>query len=123
MTYTIEQQRENRKKWVEALRSGKYKQGFYDLRDVYDNFCCLGILCEIAGEEKYLDEDNNFWIYGPKEENNTAGATDFAKDFVGLIDGLGHFESGVLSSMNDNGVPFDQIADVIESEPEGLFHD
>lgn len=31
-----------KKKWVEALRSGKYKQGQYNLYDA-GRFCCLGI--------------------------------------------------------------------------------
>lgn len=35
-------------KWVEALRSGEYQQGvMYLKRD--GCFCCLGVLCEVAG--------------------------------------------------------------------------
>lgn len=37
-----------KKKWVEALRSGKYKQGKEALC-FGDKYCCLGVLCEIAG--------------------------------------------------------------------------
>lgn len=34
--------------WQEALLSGKYAQGQYNLRkDGY--FCCLGVLCDISG--------------------------------------------------------------------------
>lgn len=36
-------------KWVAALRSGKYKQGRQYLRTFEDNYCCLGVLCEILG--------------------------------------------------------------------------
>ena len=35
-------------KWVEALRSGKYKQGRGQLR-LGDTYCCLGVLCDIMG--------------------------------------------------------------------------
>ena len=38
------------KKWVEALRSGKYKQttnGLYD--DYEDAYCALGVGCMVAG--------------------------------------------------------------------------
>ena len=35
-----------KKKWVAALRSGKYKQGKEVLRDG-DRYCCLGVLCEV----------------------------------------------------------------------------
>lgn len=38
------------KKWVKALRSGKYKQGRNNLQGPR-GFCCLGVLCEIAKEE------------------------------------------------------------------------
>lgn len=32
--------------WVEALRSGKYKQGKLALK-TEDGYCCLGVLCDI----------------------------------------------------------------------------
>lgn len=34
--------------WVKALRSGEYKQGIGKLRE-RDEFCCLGVLCQVAG--------------------------------------------------------------------------
>lgn len=35
--------------WVEALRSGEYKQGKSKLHLVEENtYCCLGVLCELA---------------------------------------------------------------------------
>ena len=33
-------------KWVEALRSGKYKQGRGQLNSE-NRYCCLGVLCEV----------------------------------------------------------------------------
>lgn len=43
------------KKWVKALRSGKYKQGYGTLKQ-YNGFeevyhCCLGVLCELYNDE------------------------------------------------------------------------
>lgn len=41
---------ELKKRWVKALRSGKYKQGKNYLRRQTpegDRYCCLGVLCEI----------------------------------------------------------------------------
>lgn len=35
-----------KKKWVAALRSGQYKQGFAQLRSE-EGFCCLGVLCNL----------------------------------------------------------------------------
>ena len=40
-------------KWIAALRSGEYKQGKNRLHSNEDNsFCCLGVLCEVAGYKK-----------------------------------------------------------------------
>lgn len=43
--------KEFKKKWVAALRSGKYKQGEYNLYDSHNNnsYCCLGVACKVAG--------------------------------------------------------------------------
>jgi len=38
-------------KWVKALRSGHYKQGFGTMRDQNDCFCVLGVLCNIHAQE------------------------------------------------------------------------
>lgn len=43
---------ELKQKWLDALRSGKYKQGRKALHsDKYedgDRYCCLGVLCKVA---------------------------------------------------------------------------
>lgn len=36
--------------WVKALRSGKYKQGRKQLRNGNDEMCCLGVLCNLYAE-------------------------------------------------------------------------
>jgi hypothetical protein len=39
-------------RWLEALRSDKYKQGYNKLKNWIDSqtiHCCLGVLCEITG--------------------------------------------------------------------------
>ena len=48
---------EIKQKWVEALRSGKYKQTTYVLRRE-DSYCCLGVLCDIAGRGKWSIEND-----------------------------------------------------------------
>lgn len=42
--------KELKRKWLKALRSGKYVQGQRQLRidDDRPTFCCLGVLCEVA---------------------------------------------------------------------------
>jgi len=41
------------KKWVTALRSGKYKQGQDRLRSDVSHFCCLGVLCDIIAKDEW----------------------------------------------------------------------
>lgn len=46
--------KELKNKWIEALRSGKYKQGKGALRtgDIENpHYCCLGVLCAISLEK------------------------------------------------------------------------
>jgi hypothetical protein len=40
------------KLWTKALRSGKYKQGKYTLRNWNNSFCCLGVLCDLYNKEQ-----------------------------------------------------------------------
>lgn len=90
-------------KWVEALRSGGYKQGFGQLkRD--DAFCCLGVLCDVAKFRLTPDGDacvtkgGKYAAYRPM---NRAGITpEIAQDLWGMNDR--HKKS------------FNEIADYIE---------
>lgn len=46
--------KEIKEKWLAALRSGQYVQGqnhLHSLEDGQHKFCCLGVLCDIMGEE------------------------------------------------------------------------
>ena len=45
-SYTIEEQERNRKRWIEALRGGKYEQERGLLRK-YDRYSCLGVACNL----------------------------------------------------------------------------
>jgi len=43
------------KEWIEALRSGEYTQGKKALRNIKNEFCCLGVLCDITKEKLNLE--------------------------------------------------------------------
>lgn len=105
---------ELKKKWVDALRSGEYKQGRTYLRRRKDNtFCCLGVLCEVAGISKSLrtpDVDG----YAYQLTDTYSDTTSIPDDFLGVP----RRERNVLISMNDGiGGPcksFEEIANYIE---------
>ena len=100
--------KEIKKQWVDALRSGKYKQGRAQLRIDIDGdlrFCCLGILCEVVsanydGEDEYL----------PVAVQRAAGLDeDPGVQYKGA--------AAFLSVLNDDEkLTFLEIADIIEEQ-------
>lgn len=116
-SYTPQEQKANRKLWVAALRSGEYKQGkgYLCLNDCY---CCMGVLCEVGGVDKVQTSERLTYAYNGESQYAPASAV----AFVGLFSSRGDMpNSKPLTLMNDNGASFSQIADIIESEPPGLF--
>lgn len=90
-------------KWIEALRSGKYKQGRWALRTKADDFCCLGVLCDVSG-------------VGEWEENGLCYSYDGAWKFLppSLRNQLTREAKETLMEMNDySGMSFPDIADWI----------
>lgn len=112
-----------KERWVTALRSGRYEQGKGALRDYQGKFCCLGVLCDLAAQERIVDvedEVDGVVPYGgrtgvlPPQVLTWAGMTDPNPDvyFGG--------ERFALSALNDGRrLTFEQIADLIEAQPEG----
>lgn len=111
------------KKWVAALRSGKYKQGKGALhRKNGDKFCCLGVLCNLAVKAGViaapkLISDGQF-SYEGRAGTLPTKVTTWAK--LRSPNGDNRFWNS-LDAMNDDGKRFSTIAKFIESEPEGLF--
>lgn len=117
------------KEWVAALRSGKYKQGkafLHTVEDGKDSFCCLGVACSLSDVPGVKDANHVKYDHEKAvlPENvriklrlsTMGGATFLTKQNDNT--------RMTLISMNDSGeFSFDQIADFIESDPEGLFLD
>lgn len=46
-------------RWIDALRSGRYRQHKNQLKTEWEgdkSFCCLGVLCEVKGTPSWGDE-------------------------------------------------------------------
>jgi hypothetical protein len=120
--YTLEQQKDNRKLWVEALRSGKYRQARALLKNANGAMCCLGILADLAGCDWHWSE-----YHGEFKADDKSGICPVkAMEFVGLFRPHGDYDDGsdsgqCLTRVNDEGASFEKIADIIEAEPVGLF--
>lgn len=97
--------------WIDALRSGKYRQTKGVLKRGAEHggpfsYCCLGVLCEVQGAESSRETDCRD-IFNYEERAYTPPFK-----FCG---GLTGSEMDVLVSMNDSqGNNFAQIADYIE---------
>jgi hypothetical protein len=119
------------KRWVAELRSGKYKQcKSYLATEVTKGeprYCCLGVACEILKDELDLavEEQQNCKSYDKtwtSLPNKVMDALDIRNSMGGFIDENG--SKRCLVNLNDyEGNTFAEIADVIESEPEGLFNE
>lgn len=112
----------NAKKWVEALRSGKYEQGCGYLR-TNDGFCCLGVACDLYAKAHPRAKG---WNQGNLFAGEMMLLPVKVRKWLGLTKNSGVFtdKKGFLSELidlNDSGKTFKQIAKIIESEPEGLF--
>jgi len=125
--WTKKQQKKHRKLWIEALRSGLYEQGTGFLRDINDNYCCLGVACEVAIKNGLqLEVVNNSKQYS--YYNYTEYTPQVVMDYFGLTTKSGkyvqvnHEKHDSLAENNDmDNMSFAEIADIIENEPEGLF--
>lgn len=118
---------ENAKKWVAALRSGRYRQVKGYLRKG-NSYCCLGVACELAVAAGVIDPagvsaakgDNGTFLYA----GNSIDLPLKVQEWLGLSSSIGFYDNGDHDSLvmaNDSGCRFPRIADIIESEPEGLF--
>jgi hypothetical protein len=117
---------ENAKKWVAALRSGRYPQGRHSLNQNDRAFCCLGVGCEVAIESGVdVKKTHSGFGQAVKYNNSMSVLPLIVLQWLGLASASGHFTDSRFSSLvalNDNGQhTFNDIADIIESEPEGLF--
>lgn len=113
-----------KKAWIDALRSGKYKQANAMLRQYTpegDKFCCLGVLCDIyrkirkRGRWDKVDTERgyvdyiNFHVNRTEAEDCTLPRT--VRKWTGLED-AGPVNR--LIKLNDNFSTFNEIADEIE---------
>lgn len=111
-----------KRKWIKALRSGKYKQGT-DYLKRGDEFCCLGVLCDLVKDELGADWEIQR-IYHSDFVGEFLGCDnelpDDVAELVGLSDVVGSYRAlfgnkpRSLAQDNDSGKTFKQIANIIE---------
>ena len=132
---------ERKAEWVAALRSGDYPQGRNVLTSVESDgtrrHCCLGVLCDLAVKAGVLTVDTDddgtpdttyvngtnavrYHETGQPDAQAVVYLPRAVREWAGLDgDNPGFVREGFLNrthlaSLNDDGVSFDDIADVID---------
>ena len=132
-------------KWLEALRSGKYRQSRYKLRSLDNGFCCLGVLCDIytkeVGGSWKLDKaglsDSYEMVSDSGHESVRSELPSFVRNWADLewfnpqvhvakgecdfpqvhvAKGECDFVPATLAELNDEGRSFKEIADIIDHQ-------
>lgn len=109
-------------KWLEALRSGKYKQGNGVLRTDDNCFCCLGVLADIVNPSGWGREGKyNTWTPPGSVEYGTAYLPYKFEDEIGLNGhsvNLSVMNDGIMADEGFEQAPksFNEIADYIEKK-------
>jgi len=127
---------ENKATWIEALRSGKYKQGAYALHQS-DRFCCLGVAIEVLTDLEWEDCDDPFdfedkkQVKGSQSLSCTPSLPDdvaeqlgfgdivpwdvIRKFYLGVLPPIAWTWEGLATYLNDTRqFTFNEIADVME---------
>jgi hypothetical protein len=121
-------------RWIERLLSGEIEQGRDVLSRADGKKCCLGVLCDIAVDAGITEARST--LGGPDEYYAKTAFDDFSdtglpeavsrwaglpvSDEAAIINELGGPEVWIpaarnsLAALNDSGLTFDQIADLIE---------
>jgi len=110
------------KKWVKALRSGAYQQGTSQLVDENDNFCCLGVLCNLAVDEGIGEwvRGSGGWVFKTEGDVDDQVLPLEVRLWAGMSSTAGEIKDDCLTELNDTGKSFKEIASIIEKNVEKL---
>ena len=102
-------------RWIAALRSGEYRQGRRLLRASDGSYCCLGVLCEVAG----LRRDGEMFVFPGALGTSADPSRHKAMIFGSLRAAVTDFTEPAdrakeLIEMNDCGHTFAEIANWID---------
>ena len=118
-----------KQQWLEALRSGEYKQGSGCLKSD-DEFCCLGVLSDIYAKQKDLEWSTEFYEKDPDDKffdtnKFICGKSALPPSPVCKWAELQNSNPEIyvddympcsIAGMNDAGYSFSEIADAIEEQ-------
>ena len=102
--------------WLDALRSGNYKQGKNRLRrDKY--FCCLGVACDVYDSSQWWDEIEPSGIM-----TYLGNASSLPQNLFHYYGFKAHANSTLMTLNDYEGYNFKRIASYIIKHKAELFH-
>ncbi len=114
--------------WTNALLSGEYEQGNNMMRNQDNEFCCLGVLCDLVKDEVYgiweRQGDYSFVFKTDGEERSglpTDKATRYFVRSTGLSSSRVEDTFRVLAGYNDAGFSFAEIAKIVKDFVDHYF--
>lgn len=118
---------EVKKKWLTALRSGKYRQGTDCLKqegaDGRPLYCCLGVLCDLYVQEvggRFSEPQPEIVFCDVTGESREAIPPQDVVKWAQLRHAVGNRVEGdeleSLANYNDDGHSFEEIAEIIEAK-------
>jgi len=119
---------ERRAEWLRMLRSGTFAQTTDELHDSH-GYCCLGVACKlyqtVTGEGRWLHPDDESSFVVPSSAQDGECMPSVVQEWFGFRTNVGatadDSEHPDLASKNDSGWTFKEIADFVETNPEGLW--
>ncbi len=105
--------KELKRKWLQALRSGRYKQTTGRLRRDCDSngkytYCCLGVLCNIINRKGW---ENKLKFHYKNDSDNYNLPENLVFDLK-----LDIAKLEMIIKKNDGGSTFEEIAKIIEKD-------
>lgn len=128
----------NQEKWLQALESGDFEQGFELLTRVIEGtqrHCCLGVGCKVFGIDGVVCEHEDDELgdvtalrYGKNIDGDKIAPYELQeilrlKSINGGIDELRLRNCDCLTAANDVGVSFSEIAAFCREHPEAVFRE
>lgn len=113
-------------KWLEALRSGQYKQGQKCLRTDDNCYCCLGVLADVMDPSKWSRHDRAWhWQAKFQEDSDDGGCwesdrTEYLPDAVAAELNFPKDVQQTLGNMNDGKKPNVCEPDIPETAPKSF---
>lgn len=115
-----------KEKWIDALLNGGYEQGTNCLRSADNKFCCLGVLTDLAAKEGIVSWEDQLMTHKGVEvyhvEHEFAVLPEDVQVWAGLGSDCPSFRldgcsmPNLLTEVNDEGMPFLEIANIIREQ-------